>query len=55
MTEQERKLKEMGDRYSVHKKDDKGRVLVYDRNTDNLTSSGIWVETDGKTKPFNGW
>jgi hypothetical protein len=48
------KLKGLPD-YKVQKTDDKGRVLIYERKTDNLTTGGVWVNPDGKTKKFIGW
>lgn len=54
-TEQEKKVKEMSDRYGTYKTDEKGRVLVYDRKTDNLTNDSYYVDKDGKTTKFNGW
>lgn len=55
MTDQEKKVKEMSDRYSVYKTDEQGRKLVYNTRTDNLTSDSYWVDKDGKTTKFNGW
>lgn len=53
-TKQEATLKGLPN-YNVHKTDDKGRTLIYERKTDNLTSDSFWVDKDGKTKKFNGW
>jgi hypothetical protein len=36
-----------------HGKDEKGRTIMYNRQIDNLTSSGITIDKDGKIEKYN--
>ena len=36
----------------THKTDDKGNVIMYDRQRDNLTSTGIKVDKDGNISKY---